>query len=143
MSSFTIFNWTWHMVALIGALLFCLPTFWLMRLARKFDTHKPIQASDVKSVRLFENGEWRDANPTEIGQIVNWFNASAFVQKRMQENPDTNRNGVAILLNSEEEILIVPRDGDFDVTRRRTADTSVTYWARNKEFSSFLEKCSI
>lgn len=138
--SFEALNWTSHMIALVGVLLLCLPTFWMAKLLRRFEPHQKIDSARVKKVRMFDNGNVREASPAEAERLVSWYNEAAFIQKREYENPRAGTEGIAIELDNGEEILIVPRDGDFDIIRRRADRPIVTYWARHAELGDFLVK---
>ncbi|WP_018130542.1 hypothetical protein [Effusibacillus pohliae] len=140
--SFTELNWISHLIALAGVLLLCWPTFWYSKLARKFATHRKIDPASVRAVRVFDSGTAWELTPAEIRQLVEWFNEAAFIQKREYEIPRAGQEGVAIELSSGEEILIVSRDGDFDVVRRRPGNPDVTYWARHPELGHFLAERS-
>jgi hypothetical protein len=113
----------------------------MKKLVRRFEPHKQIEFAQVERIRLFANPE-RQASPVEAEQLVDWFNKAAFIQKREFENPRAGKDGISLQLKSGEEILIVPREGDFDVTRRRGNRAVVTYWARQKDLSEFLAKIS-
>ncbi|MFC4766634.1 YfmQ family protein [Effusibacillus consociatus] len=136
--SFEVLNWTSHLIALIFVFLLCLPTFWMVKILRKFETHKKIDSAQVERIRLLGNPKC-EAAPGDIEKLVKWFNEATFIQKREYENPRAGQEGIAFELKSGERIYLVFRDGDFDVTRH-SSNQSVTYWARQQELSDFLEK---
>ncbi|GAX91200.1 YfmQ family protein [Effusibacillus lacus] len=138
--SFEMLNWTSHIIALVLVFLLCLPTFWMVKLLRPFEVHKKIDAAKVKTIRVFENNTEREATGLEKQQLVDWYNEASFIQKRAYENPRVGKEGIVLELDSGDEILIVPREEDFDITQRRSNQQVVTYWARHSELGSFLAK---
>lgn len=135
--SFLTLNWMSHFIGLVGVLLLCLPTFWLVKIIRRFDTHKNISPVDVSRAFIHENEQIREASAEEAAQIVEGFNAAVFIQKREHENPRNGHAGISLELKSGDKIYIVPRDGDVDITRYK-GNRAVTYWARQPGLTKFL-----
>ncbi|MBX5435895.1 MAG: hypothetical protein IRZ33_01605 [Alicyclobacillaceae bacterium] len=68
-------NWFWHSIAFILALLIGLPSFMIRRMVHRFSLHKPIAPGDVRSVRV----DGRSLQPAEAQQVLAWFNESVFL----------------------------------------------------------------
>lgn len=135
--SFFTTNLISHLIGLVGVLLLCLPTFWMVKIIRKFDTHKDIMPADVSRAFIHEHEQVREASAEETAKIVEDFNAAVFIQKRERENPRNGHEGISLELKSGDKIYIVPRDGDFDITRYK-GNRAVTYWARQPGLTKFL-----
>lgn len=133
-------NWVSHFLALIGIVLVSLPTFWLVKLARKFETHRAIAVSDVTVARLFEKTHVRELSGSELEQLVDQFNSAIFIQKREDATTTANHKGIEIELTSGEQILIIQRETDFDIIRRRPDKKQVAYWARQTDLQILLQK---
>lgn len=140
--SFELYNWLSHSIALIGILAISLPTFWMVKLLKKFDSHQPIDASSVKSVSLYAQSRERAADPDEMQNIIAWFNAAAFIQKQDVDGMPECESGISIELKTGEQILILKRDrdGDLDILRKKTDQKLVAYWARQAEMQGLLAK---
>lgn len=142
--SFDLYNWVSHSIALIGALAISLPTFWMVKLLRKFDAHQPIEMTSVKTIRLFENGSERETARDEVQALVAWFNQAVFIQKQEYAQFPPVKNGIRLELTTGEQILIVKRDGDedFDVLRQKNGNKLVAYWARQSDIQKLLLQLS-
>jgi hypothetical protein len=140
--SFELYNWLSHTIALIGILAISLPTFWMVKLLKKFDAHQPIAAASVKSVSLYARGHEREAEPDEMQNIIAWFNKAAFIQKQDVDGMPECESGIWIELQTGEQILIRKRDrdGDIDILRKKTNHKLISYWARQAEIQGLLEK---
>jgi hypothetical protein len=133
-------NWIPHLLGLLFILLLCLPTFYLDKIALRFQSHRQIRPEQVQSVLFYPTPEEkRTVSPEHVSQIIDWYNQSVFIQKRSSDGLKTQQPCLQIKLHSSDIITIFLSDTDIDIQRTITkSNSTVLYWAKQPHLREYL-----
>jgi hypothetical protein len=133
-------NWIPHLFGLIMILLLCLPTFYLDRIALRFQTHRLIHPKRVRSIQYHTpTGESISLPQEQFKNLINWYNQSTFIQRRpSSESIDETASFLQIILDNGEAIRIFLSNTDIEI-ERTTRKSSVRYWAKHPQLQEYLQ----
>ncbi|HEY8343198.1 MAG TPA: hypothetical protein VIK75_09450 [Calditerricola sp.] len=141
--SFTVANWVWHLIGFVLIVLFCLPSAYYTRLEKRFATHREIAANDVvRAAYRVAGGKMRPLPEGDLAQIVEWFNAAAFIQKQPVPRHEHPPAAIVLDLASGERVEILASATDVDI-RRTKGQKTVVYWAKQDELTQYLQRLSM
>ncbi|MCL6548368.1 MAG: YfmQ family protein [Alicyclobacillus sp.] len=106
-------NWFWHSIAFILALLIGLPSFMIRRIVQRLSLHRPLAPGEIREVR------WRGQplSAEDARQVVGWFNQSAFLLRQRAAPPCGDDGLVFTLASGRGEIRVCAGERECEVVR--------------------------
>ncbi len=137
----TMVNWLSHSVGMLLVLVFSLPSFAIIWLAKKVAIHKELKPEQVKKLEWVDGAGGTELPANELPIFVAEFNEDIFIQRAQA---DEIARGPHLLVTTEQEsIRLYPKSpGDLYVERIKPNGKTTVYWVRSEALSRRLEQAS-